>query len=52
MEKEVKHDGCKWCGSKEEPILTSVVEKGQYMGSALCSNCLQKAKDEKKIIGT
>ncbi|WP_275296682.1 hypothetical protein [Brevibacillus choshinensis] len=40
---EVKHGGCGACQSKEQEILTSVVNRpGQMSGIALCDKCLPK----------
>lgn len=50
---QVKHGGCKQCGSKEEPVLTSVITgkkdkdgKTYLFGEALCSRCLKPYEKE------
>lgn len=40
----VKHGGCADCGTKDEPILTSVTV-GVAQSKAVCSRCLPKYPD-------
>ena len=42
--KEVKHGGCKTCGSKDQEFLTSFMVPKEPMGVALCDKCLADAK--------
>lgn len=38
-----KHGGCSDCGSKADPILTSVIDTaGVLQSKAVCSKCLPK----------
>lgn len=40
---EPRHGGCADCGSKREPILTSVVDPNQRLQSrSVCSECFKK----------
>lgn len=45
-----KHAGCKVCKSKDQPVLKSVLLKGEVMGFALCDRCLNDARKKGTLI--
>lgn len=40
----IKHQGCKVCKTKDQPVLRSVLLKGEVMGFALCDQCINNAR--------
>ena len=45
MENQVKHGGCKVCGSKDQKVLKSVKIPGEAIGIAVCDTCRSKIQN-------
>jgi ribosome-binding protein aMBF1 (putative translation factor) len=46
--KQVKHGGCKVCGSRDQGILISIMVPGEVMSIAVCDKCLPEVKAGRK----
>ena len=45
----IKHGGCKDCGDRTEPVLTSIPDnsgKGGAFSKCVCSKCLRKQRPD------
>jgi len=46
----VKHKGCKVCKGTDQPVLKSLLLKGEVMGFALCDVCIKDARKKGTLI--
>ena len=50
MASKIKHDGCKFCKKATQPVLQSILLKGEVMGFAICEDCIKVLRKEGRLI--